>query len=72
MITTIETQKIYADYGIDLTPAEIIEITADANDCEVKDPRNLTAHEFVMRWAKSNASENDWNPSFSERLEYEY
>lgn len=72
MITKAETEKIYADHGIDLTSAEIIEITADANDCEVKDTRNLTAHEFVMRWAKSNASENDWNPSFSERLEYEY
>jgi len=25
-----------------------------------------------MRWAKSDAFENGWNPSFSERLEYEY
>ena len=72
MITKAETEKIYADHGMDLSQAEIIEITADANDCEINDSRNLTAHEFVMRWAKSNASENDWNPSFSERLEYEY
>ena len=26
MITAIETQKIYADHGIDLTPAEIAEM----------------------------------------------
>ena len=72
MITKAETEKIYADHGMDLSPAEIIEITADANDWEVNDSRNLTAHEWVMRWAQSNASENGWNPSFSERLEYEY
>ena len=72
MITRSETHKIYAQFGMDLSLAETIEITADANDWEVNDSRNLTAHEFVMRWAKSNASENDWNPSFSERLEYEY
>ena len=72
MITATETQKIYADHGIDLTPAEIIEITADANENGQNDHRGLNAHEWVIRWAKSNASENDWNPSFSERLEYEY
>ena len=72
MITRSETEKIYADHGMDLSPAEIIEITADANDWEVNDSRNLTAHEWVMRWAQSNAFENGWNPSFSERLEYEY
>jgi len=72
MITKAETEKIYADHGMDLSPAEIIEITADANDWEVNDSRNLTAHEWVMRWAQSNAFENGWNPSFSERLEYEY
>ena len=71
MITKAETEKIYADHGMDLSPAEIIEITADANDWEVNDSRNLTAHEWVKRWAQSNASENGWNPSFSERLEYE-
>jgi len=72
MITSIETQKIYADHGIDLTSAEIIEITADANENGKKNYRGLNAHEWVIRWAKSNAAENDWNPSFSERLEYEY
>ena len=72
MITAIETQAIYAKYDIDLSPAEIIEHTADANDWEVNDSRNLTAHEWVMRWAQSNASENGWNPSFSERLEYDF
>jgi hypothetical protein len=72
MITRSETQAIYAKYDIDLSPAEIIEITADANDWEVNDSRNLTAHEWVMRWAQSNAFENGWNPSFSERLEYDF
>ena len=72
MITRSETHKIYAQLGMDLSLAETIEITADANDWEVNDSRNLTAHEWVMRWAKSNASENDWNPSFSERLEYDF
>ena len=72
MITKAETQKIYADHGIDLSPAEIIEFTADANEWEIKDTRNLTAHEWVMRWAKSDAFENGWNPSFSERLEYDF
>jgi hypothetical protein len=72
MITKAETEKIYADHGMDLSPAEIIEITADANDWEVNDSRNLTAHEWVMRWAQSNAFENGWNPSFSERLEYDF
>ena len=72
MITSIDTQKIYANHGINLTPAEIIEITADANKCEIFDPRNLTAHEFVLSWAQSDALENGWNPSFSERLEYDF
>ena len=72
MITSVDTQEIYANHGMNLTPAEVIEITADANDWEVNDSRNLTAHEWVMRWAQSNAFENGWNPSFSERLEYEY
>ena len=72
MITATETQKIYADHGIDLTPAEIIEITADANENGDKNHRGLNAHEWVMRWAQSDAFENGWNPSFSERLEYEY
>jgi len=72
MITRSETHKIYAQLGMDLSLAETIEITADANDWEVNDSRNLTAHEWVMRWAQSNAFENGWNPSFSERLEYEY
>ena len=72
MITKAETEKIYADHGMDLSPAEIIEITADANDCEINDSRNLTAHEWVMRWAQSNAFENGWNPSFSERLEDDF
>ena len=72
MITKAETQEIYGHFDIDLSPAEIIEITADANDWEIKDNRNLTAHEWVMRWAKSDAFENGWNPSFSELLEYEY
>jgi hypothetical protein len=72
MITPIDTQEIYANYGINLTPAELIEITADANKCEIFDPRNLTAHQFVLRWAQSDAFENGWNPSFSERLEYDF
>jgi hypothetical protein len=72
MITKAETEKIYADFDIDLSPAEIIEITADANVWEIKDTRNLTAHEWVMRWAQSDAFENGWNPSFSERLEYDF
>ena len=72
MITSIDTQEIYANHGINLTPAEIIEITADANKCEIFDPRNLTAHQFVLRWAQSDAFENGWNPSFSERLEYDF
>ena len=72
MITSIDTQEIYANHGMNLTPAEIIEITADANKCEIYDPRNLTAHEFVLRWAQSDAFENGWNPSFSERLEYDF
>ena len=72
MITRSETHKIYAQLGMNLSLAETIEITADANDWEVNDSRNLTAHEWVMRWAKSNAFENGWNPSFSERLEYDF
>jgi len=72
MITCTETQAIYANFDIDLSEAEIIEITADANVWEIKDTRNLTAHEWVMRWAQSDAFENGWHPSFSERLEYEY
>ena len=72
MITRSETHKIYAQFGMDLSLAETIEITADANDWEVNDSRNLTAHEWVMRWAQSNAFENGWNPSFSERLEYDF
>jgi hypothetical protein len=72
MVTSIDTQEIYANYGINLTPAELIEITADANKCEIFDPRNLTAHQFVLRWAQSDAFENGWNPSFSERLEYDF
>ena len=72
MITCTETQAIYADFDIDLSEAEIIEITDDANGWEIKDTRNLTAHEWVLRWAKSDAFENGWNPSFCERLEYEY
>jgi hypothetical protein len=72
MITSIDTQEIYANHGINLTPAELIEITADANKCEIFDPRNLTAHQFVLRWAQSDAFENGWNPSFSERLEYDF
>ena len=72
MITAIETQKIYADYGIDLLPAEIAEITEDANKCEISDPRNLTATEFVVRWAQSDSLENMDSPSFSERLEYDF
>lgn len=72
MITRSETHKIYAQLGMDLSLAEIIEHTADANDWEVNDSRNLTAHEWVMRWAKSDAFENGWNPSFSERLEYDF
>ena len=55
MITKAETEKIYADHGMDLSPAEIIEITADANDWEVNDSRNLTAHEWVMRSPQSDA-----------------
>lgn len=72
MITSIDTQEIYANYGINLTPAEITEITADANKCEIFDPRNLTAHQFVLHWAQSDAFENGWSPSFSERLEYDF
>ena len=72
MILAIETQKIYTDHGINLTPAEITEITADANDCEIKDSRNLTAHEWVLRWAQSDSLENMDSPSFSERLEYDF
>ncbi len=72
MITSMDTQEIYANYGINLTPAELIEITADANKCEIFDPRNLTARQFVLRWAQSDAFENGWNPSFSERLEYDF
>jgi hypothetical protein len=72
MVTSIDTQEIYANYGINLTPAELIEITADANKCEIFDPRNLTAQQFVLRWAQSDAFENGWNPSFSERLEYDF
>ena len=72
MITSIDTQEIYANHGINLTPAEIIEITADANKCEIFDPRNLTAHEFVLSWAQSDALVNGWNPSFSERLEHDF
>jgi len=72
MVTSIDTQEIYANYGINLTPAELIEITADANKCEIFDPRNLTARQFVLRWAQSDAFENGWNPSFSERLEYDF
>ncbi|CAB4132275.1 hypothetical protein UFOVP259_11 [uncultured Caudovirales phage] len=72
MITTTETQKIYADHGINLAPAEITEITADANDCEIKDFRNLTAHEWVVRWVKEELRENMDSPLFSERLEYDF
>lgn len=72
MILATETQKIYANYGINLTPAEIAEITEDANKCEISDPRNLTAIQFVVRWAQSDAFENGWNPSFSESLEYDF
>ena len=72
MITCTETQAIYADFDITLSPLEIVEITNDANVWEIKDTRNLTAHEWVLRWAKSDAFENGWNPSFSERLEYDY
>jgi hypothetical protein len=72
MITRSETHKIYAQFDINLSLAETIEITADANDCEINDSRNLTAHEWVMRWAQSDAFENGWNPSFSERLEYDF
>lgn len=72
MITATETQKIYADHSIDLTPAEVIEITADANNNEVNDHRNLTAHEWVMRWIHDELRENMDSPSFSERLEYDF
>ena len=72
MITATETQKIYADHGINLAPAEITEITADANDCEIKDSRNLTAHEWVVRWVKEELRENMDSPLFSERLEYDF
>ena len=72
MITAIEAQAIYAKFDIDLSPAEIIEITADANENGQNDHRGLNAHEWVMRWAQSDAFENGWNPSFSERLEYDF
>ena len=72
MITKAETQKIYADHGIDLSDKDADEITTDANENGEKNHRGLDAHEWVMRWAKSDAFENGWNPSFSERLEYEY
>ena len=72
MITRSETHKIYAQLGMNLSLTETIEITSDANDCEINDSRNLTAQEWVMRWAQSDASENGWNPSFSERLEYDF
>ena len=72
MITCTETQAIYANFDIDLSPAEIIEITADANENGEKNHRGLDAHEWVMRWAYGNFLENLDCPSFSERLEYEY
>tara|TARA_R110002126_G_scaffold77224_2_gene192582 strand:+ start:945 stop:1172 length:228 start_codon:yes stop_codon:yes gene_type:complete len=72
MITSVDTQEIYANHGMNLTPAEIIEITADANKCEIYDPRNLTAHEFVLRWAQSDSLEHLDSTSFSERLEYDF
>lgn len=72
MITALETKQIYDAHGIDLTPLEITEITDDANKCEIFDPRNLTALQFVVRWAQSDARENMDSPSFSERLEYDF
>jgi hypothetical protein len=72
MITATETQKIYADHGINLAPAEVNEITSDANDYEIKDSRNLTAHEWVVRWVQEELRENMDSPLFSERLEYDF
>ena len=72
MITATETKQIYDAHGIDLTPLEITEITDDANKCEIFDPRNLTALQFVVRWAQSDARENMDSASFSERLEYDF
>ncbi len=68
MITAAETQKIFSDY-VDLTPEEIDEMTFDANKNEYKG--GLTAHQWVVRWAKEFCHENMDTSSFSERLEYE-
>ena len=72
MITATETQKIFSDYGVDLTQVEINEMTADANQNEQSDHRGLTAHQWVVRWAKEFCHENMDSSSFSERLEYDF
>ena len=72
MITAIETQAIYAKYDIDLTPAEIIEITADANENGENNHRGLNAHQWVLRWIHDELREHMDNSSFSERLEYDF
>ena len=72
MITFIETQKIYKKHDINLSEIVAIEITADANYCEQFDQRELTAQEWVARWAKEELHENMDTLSFSERLEYDF
>ena len=72
MITKAETQKIYADHGIDLSDKDADEITAEANENGEKNHRGLDAYEWVMRWAYGNFLENLDCPSFSERLEYDF
>ncbi len=44
-------------------------MTFDANKNEYKG--GLTAHQWVVRWAKEFCHENMDTSSFSERLEYE-
>ena len=72
MITKTEVKEIYASNYIDLSDADVNEITDDANNCEKTDPRNLTAHQFVVRWLQDQLRENMDTSSFSERLEYDF
>ena len=72
MITKIEVQKLYVQFGLSLSDKEANQITSDANENGQMNRHGLNASQWVIRWIKEELHENQDNSSFSEALEYDF
>jgi hypothetical protein len=72
MITKIEVQKLYVQFGLSLSDKEVNEITSGANENGQINRHGLNAVQWVVRWIKEELHENQDNSSFSEALEYDF